>query len=450
MFSVRMITIGQVKPNPHNARTHSKRQIRDIANSITAFGFATPVLVDESFELIAGHGRLAAAKLLGHGEIPTIVLTGLSAAKKRALALADNKIAEHAGWDRERLAVELPVLTELLRVEDLDIAITGFGAVEIEQITTDFDDDRGDPADEVHPSLLQQPITSKLGDLWQLGKHRLLCGSALDRDDLDRLMGMERASVAFLDPPYNVSVGSIVGRGQIKHAEFAMASGEMSQAEFESFLRDALCVAASFSVDGAVHYVCMDWRHIGELLRAGAEHYHAILNLVVWDKTNAGQGSFYRSQHELIAVFRNGKSPHLNNVELGKHGRNRSNVWRYAGVNTFRRGRMDDLAAHPTVKPVAMIADALKDCSRRGDLVLDTFCGSGSTILAAERVGRQARAIELEPRYVDAAVRRWQALTRKDAVNAATGLTFDETAELAHAERAELTGILQQGGSDVA
>jgi hypothetical protein len=219
-----------------------------------------------------------------------------------------------------------------------------------------------------------------------------------------------------------------VGRGQIKHQEFAMASGEMAAPAFTSFLIDSLTVAARASIDGAVHFVCMDWRHVGELVEAGRVAYGTMLNLIAWVKSNAGQGSFYRSQHELIGVFRVGDSPHLNTIELGRHGRSRSNVWKYAGVNTFRSGRMDDLRAHPTVKPVALVADAIKDCTQRNQIVIDTFSGSGTTLLAAERVGRKARAMDLDPRYVDVAIRRWQAFTGRDAIHVETGLTFDEVA----------------------
>jgi DNA modification methylase len=269
---------------------------------------------------------------------------------------------------------------------------------------------------------------SQRGDLWQLDSHRLLCGDARETTDLDRLFGGEQAAMAFLDPPYNVRVRSVVGRGRTKHGEFAMASGEMSSQEFVRFLIETLGNAATHSRAGAVHYVCTDWRHFGELREAGQQTYGEMLNLAVWIKSNAGQGSFYRSQHVLIGVFRVGEAPHLNNIELGRHGRSRSNVWRYAGVNSFRAGRMDELRVHPTVKPVALVADAMKDCTRRQDIVLDTFCGSGTTVLAAERVGRRAYGLELEPRYVDVAIRRWQAFTRRDAIHLETGSTFDERA----------------------
>ena len=241
-------------------------------------------------------------------------------------------------------------------------------------------------------------------------------------------MGSDRAAMVFADPPYNVSVRSVQGRGNIKHDDFVMASGEMSKAQFTSFLTNTLTLAARHSADGSIHYVCMDWRHLDEILDAGKKVYSELKNLVVWTKTNAGQGSFYRSQHELIFVFKNGEGPHTNNFELGQHGRNRSNVWTYAGVNSFRAGRLDELSLHPTVKPIALVADAMRDCSRRGDIVLDPFMGSGTTILAAERVGRRAYGLELDPLYVDAAVRRWQNFTKRDAILKGSRQTFDDVA----------------------
>jgi DNA modification methylase len=235
-----------------------------------------------------------------------------------------------------------------------------------------------------------------------------------------------RADLAFLDPPYNVRISAVVGRGRTKHSEFAMASGEMSSADYQRFLRTTLAAAASVSREGAVHFVCMDWRHITHLIAAAEPVYGSAINIAVWVKSNAGQGSFYRSQHEFIGIFRVGDAPHLNNIELGRHGRSRSNVWHYAGVNSFRAGRMEELRSHPSAKPVSLVADAIKDCTRRGDIVLDTFAGSGTTIMAAERVGRHARAVEIEPRFVDVAIRRWQAFTGRDAHHAATGASFDE------------------------
>ena len=429
MHQIKWVSPHALKPNPRNARTHSKKQIRQIADSVLAFGFVVPLVVDESNTILLGHGRLAAAIALDLNEIPVIVLEGLSEAKKRALLLADNKITENAGWDRKRLSVELPELAELLIEESLDISITGFEPVEIDQIAIDFEEDTSDPADTVESEWLAASVVSKPRDIWELGGHRLACGDARNAGDIDRLMSGKRAAMAFLDPPYNVRIRSVVGRGRIKHAEFALASGELSPGEFTSFLREALQNAARVSCEGAVHFACMDWGHIRELIEAGREVYDTMLNLAIWVKSNAGLGSFYRSQHELIGVFRVGDAKHLNNVELGRHGRSRSNVWHYAGVNTFRAGRMDELAAHPTVKPVAMVADALRDCTRRGDIVLDTFAGAGTTIVAAERVGRRAYSLEIEPNYVDVAIRRWQAFTRRDAVLSASGQTFDEVVQ---------------------
>ena len=422
------LTIESVKPNPRNARTHSKKQIRQIADSIRELGFAAPILVDEGSMVIAGHGRLSAARLLGMPTIPAIIISGLSESKKRALMLADNRIALNAGWDREQLAIELGSLDEMLALEQLEIAITGFDAAEIDFLHADFEDRADDPVDEFDRPTSAAQVVSKIGDSWQLGRHKLTCGDAQSDDDIGRVMGSDRASMAFLDPPYNVRIRDVVGRGATKHREFAMASGEMSRTEFTDFLKTTLAQAARWSNQTAVHFVCMDWRHLDDMMLAGRHVYTTMLNLVVWVKSNAGQGSFYRSQHEMVGVYRVGSLTHQNNIELGRHGRNRSNVWRYAGVNTFRSGRKEDLAAHPTVKPVAMIADAIKDCTSRGEIVLDTFCGSGSTILAAERVGRRAVGLEIDPLYVDVAIRRWQSFTGLDALHCASGLTFEEMA----------------------
>jgi DNA modification methylase len=422
--------IDRIKTNILNTRTHSVKQIGQIENSIRAFGFTSPLLVSEDDELIAGHGRYEAAKKLGLATVPVIVVTGLSAAKRRALAIADNKIAENAGWDRERLAIEIPELAELLKPEGLDVSILGFEPVEIDGLQTDFEDEAADPEDDVDPNWSTAPFTvSQTGDLWFLGSHKILCGDARSTPDVGRLMVDCRADAAFLDPPYNLRVGAVIGRGKTRHREFAMASGEMSSAEYVQFLSSALAAAASVSREGAIHFVCTDWRHIDELMTVAKQVYGEVINIAVWVKSNAGLGSFYRSQHEFVGVFRVGKAPHLNNIELGRHGRSRSNVWHYAGVNAFRAGRMDELRSHPTAKPVALVIDAIKDCTRRDDVVLDTFAGSGTTLLAAERVGRHARVLEIDPRFVDLTIRRWQAFTRRDARHAASGLSFDELAQ---------------------
>lgn len=425
-LQVVFVPTASLKPNPRNARTHAKKQVKQLASSILAFGYVSPILVDEESVIINGHGRYFAAQQLGLREVPIIKFTDLTQTSKLALALADNKIAANAGWDREQLAKSLAELGAPLAELGLDIEITGFSAAEADILLGDLVDPEHEPADEI--PVLKQTAVSRRGDIWILGKHRLSCGDAQQEADWQALMQGQRAAAVFTDPPYNVPIESVVGRGKTRHREFTLASGEMTQPQFTEFLTSVFRFCAAHTVDGSVHYSCMDWRHYQELTEAGRAVYDELLNIVVWVKSNAGQGSFYRSQHELIFVYRNGRAPHRNNVELGRHGRNRSNVWHYAGVNTFRAGRMDDLAMHPTVKPVAMVAEAIRDCTKRGDIVIDAFMGSGTTILAAERVGRRAFGIEIDPLYVDVAVRRWQAFTGQDAVLAATGQTFDEVA----------------------
>jgi DNA modification methylase len=421
------VSIESLRANPRNARRHSKKQLRRIAASIRKFGFLNPIIIDGDNMVLAGHGRLEAARLEGLTHVPVLRFGHLTDAQKRAYLIADNKIAEQAGWDREMLAIELGELIDLLPVEGLDLSLTGFEAAEIDLLLADLGPSRPGPEDIV-PTLPDAPV-SRPGELWEVGNHRLLCGDAQKADDLARLMNGMSASAVFSDPPYNVRVSAIGGRGRAKHAEFAFASGEMSRQQYRRFLRKTLANAIRVSVKGAVHFVCMDWRHIADLIAIGDEIYGAMLNLVVWNKTNAGQGSFYRSQHELVGVFRVGEESHKNNVELGRHGRNRSNVWTYPGVNTFGRGRMEALAAHPTVKPVALVADALLDCTARGEVVLDPFAGSGTTILAAEKVGRVAFGLEFEPAYVDVAIKRWQSVTKLEATLAGDGRSFEEIAD---------------------
>jgi DNA modification methylase len=426
MLNVQWVPIGTVIPNPRNARLHRKSQIKQIADSIRAFDWTMPILTDENYIILAGHGRYLAAKTLGLRDIPVIVKAELIESQKRAIALADNKIALNAGWDSSRLASELGELADLLPECNLDLGITGFDAPEIDNLMEALVDSERDPADEV-PEQADISI-SRRGDLWTLGRHRLYCGDSTSPIDVQTLMKRRRADMIFTDPPYNVRIRSIQGRGKIKHREFAFASGEMSPEQFTSFLVKWTKLAVEFSNDGSVHFCCMDWRHMSEVLAAGKEVYSELKNLIVWVKSNAGQGSFYRSQHELIFVFKNGDAPHQNNIELGKHGRSRSNVWQYAGINSFRKDRLAELTVHPTVKPVALVTDAMRDCSRRGDIVYDPFMGSGTTILAAEKVGRRAYGVEIDPLYVDVAIRRWQEFTKRDAILKSTGQTFDEVA----------------------
>jgi DNA modification methylase len=437
LHQITEMQIAKLRPSKRNARTHRNKQIEQIVNSIRRFGWTYPILVDEQGNILCGVGRWLAAQKLGLATVPVIVLSNLSETEKRALALADNKIAANADWDRKILAAELGELAVLLPEIDLSIEITGFEAAEIDSLMGDLIDPELDPADTV-PEIAQVPI-SRRADFWLLGRHRLICGDACSDADMRALMGRERADMVFTDPPYNVCIAATVGRGKIKHREFASASGEMSPAQFTQFLTDWMMLAARYSDAGALTFAFMDWRHLGEILAAGRQVYGELKQLIVWAKTNAGQGSHYRSQHELILMFKNGNGPHQNNVQLGRYGRNRSNLWTYAGVNTFRTGRLDDLAVHPTAKPIALVADAMRDCSRRNDIILDPFMGSGTTILAAERVGRRGYGLEIDPLYVDAAIRRWQDFTKQDAVLKATGQTFDEVAASRTSPRARRT-----------
>jgi DNA modification methylase len=416
---IQYLALGQLKPYSRNARTHSRKQIRQIADSITRFGFTNPVLIDEAGMILAGHGRVEAARLLGMAEVPCLRFDHMSAAEKRAYVLADNKLALNAGWDEDLLADELKSL--LADAVDLDIGLTGFSIAEVDRLIDEqAPEEPGDPADDLQP--VHAPVRCAPGDVWQLGAHRLVCGDALDHRTLALLMEGEKAQMVFTDPPYNVPIeGHVSGLGKVKHREFAQASGEMSRAEFTRFLRKAFDQLVANSRDGAIHFICMDWRHMAEILDAGEGIYAELKNLIVWAKDNGGMGTFYRSRHELIFAFKQGTAPHINSFELGQHGRYRTNVWQYKGVNTLKSGRMEELALHPTVKPVAMIADAIKDVSQRNGIVLDLFGGSGSTLIAAHRTGRRARLVELDPVYCDRIIARWEAFARDDAIQIACG-----------------------------
>lgn len=394
-------------PDPRNARTHPKRQVEQIVASIRAFGFTNPILADPEGNLIAGHGRLRAAKEMGLSEVPVIELFGLTEPQKKALRLADNKIALNAGWDLEILKLELSDLS--MPEIDIDLSLTGFSSGEIDVVLTDTPD----PDDEVIPDVPTSPRV-RPGDIWQLGEHRVACGDGRDKAFLSQLVGEgEQIDCAFLDPPYNVKInGHANAKG--RHREFAMASGEMKEDEFRRFLTDTLGACASVSRSGAVHFVCMDWRHMDDVTASVTGIYDDMLNICVWNKSNAGMGSLYRSKHEMVFVYRVGDAPHTNAVELGKHGRNRTNVWDYPSVNSMKGSRREDLALHPTVKPVAMVADAICDVTRQGELVLDIFLGSGTSLIAAERVGRRFRGLDIDPAYVDLAMTRWSQLTGKE------------------------------------
>lgn len=423
-IEVEYVQVQQLKPDANNPRKHSDRQIKALTNSINAFGFNIPIAVNANHQVIAGHARLEAAKRMGMSEVPVLRLEHLTDEQARAFLIADNRLSEMSEWNGELLAVHLKELSVLNL--DFDLEATGFTMGEIDLHIEGLD--HKEDQDDSPPLPPPGPPVTQPGDLWLLGSHRLLCGNAQSPVDFDTLMAGRHAGMVISDPPFNVRVdGHVGGKGKIKHREFGMASGEMSEAEFTAFLQKSFELMCHHSVDGSIHTIFMDWRHLSEILAAGRASYTEFLNLCVWAKHQAGMGSLYRSQHELALIFKNGKARHQNNIQLGRFGRYRTNVWQYPGIQSMRKGEEGDLLAlHPTVKPVRMIADAILDVSKRGDIVLDPFLGSGTTLLAAERVGRICYAMELDPLYVDTAIRRWQMVTGMDAVSSFNGISFTQ------------------------
>jgi DNA modification methylase len=418
----------ELRPRADNAKVHSPQQIKKLEKSIKRLGFLRPVLISDDDEIIAGHGCVKAAKQVGLSQIPTVRLSTLSPAERLAYNLADNRLAELARYDRDLLAVQLEELTNLGFDE---IEVTGFSLADIDLRLEEAAEKKGasvGPEDEVPAP--RKKVISRQGDLWTLGSHRLLCGDATAAAHWRRLMDGQQADMVLTDPPWNLPTRYFSGRGGHRHPDFAMARGEKSEGEFIDFLATFLRLAKGASTPGAIIFVFIDWRHLFELLTAARLQQLPQKNLIVWAKRNAGMGSFYRSQHELIAVFKNGDAPHLNTFELGQHGRHRSNLWEYAGGNSFRAGRAEELAMHPSCKPVALLADAIRDVSRRGAIVLDPFAGSGSTLIAAERTGRRAYLLEIDPAYSDVIIRRFEAYTGKTAKLDGEGVSFEEAENL--------------------
>jgi DNA modification methylase len=414
------VATGDLIPDPHNPRKHGRAQISAIARSIESFGFNAPILVDKNSKIVAGHGRYEAAQLLGIDKVPVILLDHLTPPQAKAYLLADNKLTDRSTWDEPKLAIQLKELSDLvldfdIEAIDFDIEAIGFEPPEIDLRIQSLDPALEEADDRFE--LATGPVVSRTGDLWLLGSHRLYCGSALDATSYDALSNGEKAAAAITDPPYNVKIdGHVSGKGKTSHREFEMASGEMSEAEFTGFLLQTFQRISAYCRGGALIYSFMDWRHMSEILAAGRAASLDLLNLCVWAKTNGGMGSLYRSRHELVFVFKSGKDPHTNNVQLGRFGRNRSNLWNAPGANSFARsGPRKQLESHPTVKPIALVADAILDCTQRNDIVLDPYVGSGTTILAAERTGRRCHAVEIDRRYVDTAIKRWERLTKQKA-----------------------------------
>jgi DNA modification methylase len=437
VLSIEYRPLASLSLDPQNPRVHSNRQIRQIARSVETFGFNVPVLIDGKGQLIAGHGRVLAAQRLGMTQVPTIMLENLTEAQIRAFMIADNRLTENSVWDDRLLAEQLKALAGLEL--DFSVDVTGFEMSEIDLMIEDLapaSRGKDDPADTI-PDFGTKPQITRVGDLWVLDRHRVCCGDARNGAAYSAVMGDRHADMGFADPPYNDPIdGYVSGFGKVHHPEFAVASGEMSESEFTDFLTNVLAELARNSVDGALQFICMDWRHSGELISAARSVYAEFKNLCVWVKDGPGQGSLYRSQHELVFVFKNGKRPHRNNIQLGQYGRYRTNVWQYRRVNSLSRGTDEGNLSvlHPTIKPVELVADAILDCTARGDVVLDPFLGSGTTVIAAERTGRACCGIELDPRYVDTIVRRWQVFTGQSAVQESTGRTFNEVEEENHGQ----------------
>ena len=409
-----------LNPHPTNPNTHNAKQIARIARSIRDFGWTNPLIVDEGGNVLAGHGRLQAAATLNIDMVPTICLAHMTPVQKRAYVIADNRLSEIGGtWDKKLLALEHEAI--LLLDPEFDLTSTGY---ELDDIEVMFDNlNEVDENFAAEPGR-KNPAVSRVGDLWLLGSHRLCCGDARVRASFEALLGAERAQMVITDSPYNVRInGNVVGKG--KHPEFIMASGEMTRTEFAEFLTTVFGQLIAFSQDGSIHYLFMDWKHMPEMVLATSQ-YTEQKNLITWDKISPGMGACYRSQHELVWVMKNGTAPHINNFLLGQNGRTRSNVWSYQGLAGFTPGRQKLLALHPTVKPLALISDAIKDCSKKGGLILDCFAGSGTVLLAAEQTGRRAAAMELDPAYIDVAIRRWQADTGQQAYLAEDGRSFDQ------------------------
>ena len=430
-FALVWLTVNLIDAAPRRVRRALEKQTASVAQSIKEFGFRIPILVrtkpgGERYEVIDGHSRLAAARLVGAEKLPCILVDDLSDLDIRRLALSLNKLQESGDWDDDQLLLEI---SELIEISG-DIEIPGFDLQEIEAIQFGTPEaNEPDPADDLAGfASPDAPAISRAGDLWILGDHRILCGSARCGAALGALLNGQVADAVFTDPPYNVKINGNVRNASAGFAEFAEASGDLIRAEFVTFLFETLGHAASRLKPGGVLFACIDWRHVSEMTEALEAIGLELLNICVWVKSAPGMGSLYRSQHEFVFVARRAGASHRNNIQLGKYGRNRSNVWHYAGATGGRKDADDDFNVHPTVKPIRMVMDALLDVTAPGDLVLDPFLGSGTTLLAAERTRRRCAGVEIDPRYVDVAIRRWQDMTGGQAVLAATGQNFDEIA----------------------
>jgi DNA modification methylase len=424
-LSTEYLATTALTPMPGAPRQHPKSQIRALSKSLEAFGQVLPILIDGDNRIISGQALWEVARRLALPEVLAIRVDYLGEAQIKALMVALNRLGDLSKWDEAALRT---ILLDLSGLDlDFDIEATGFTEIEIELMVQDLDIAGAEGEGEGSIRVGAGPAVTQSGDVWQLGAHRLICGNALEEATWTQLMGEGLAALVVTDPPYNVPIdGHVSGLGKHQHREFAMATGEMSEGEFTTFLQTAMERAHKWASPGSVHYWAMDWRHAGEIITAGKAVYERELNMAVWAKNQPGMGSFYRSQHELFFVFARGGAASRNNVQLGRFGRSRSNVWTYPSAASLARTAEEGnpLAMHPTVKPLALIADILLDASARGDTVVDPFAGSGTTLIAAEKLGRVARCIEMDPAYCDTIIRRWQRWTGEAAVRVADGISF--------------------------
>ena len=415
---IECLPIESFKPAKKGLRKNERRQILRLMPSLSEFGQVAPILVDEKLNVIDGQMILEALRELGATHINSCRISHLTDEQLRLLRIALNTIQTKAEWNSLELGAELIELD----VMDFDLSITGLEIAELDSLMLL----PGKLDQEDIPETPDDPI-SKPGDLWHLGEHRLFCGNALDEAAYTTVLGGATVQLIFTDPPYNLKIkNNVSGLGKVKHDDFAMAVGEMSSEEFRGFLSSTLSSCRDCSEQGSVLFVCMDWRQIDNLQHAAKQSCLHHINTCVWDKGNGGMGALYRSRHELVAVFCTDPVPAINNIQLGKFGRNRTNVWQYPGANSKGSSANDALHLHATPKPVELVEDAILDVTKPKAHVLDPFIGSGTTILAAERTNRIAFGIELEPKFIDVAVIRWQKMTGKKAIHAETGLAFGE------------------------
>jgi DNA modification methylase len=425
-LTVQRVPIDAVGPSDAPFRRHPATELNKIRKSFEKFGVVNPLLVTRNGTIVDGEARWQVLKESGASYIEVIVIADRSSAELKTLRLALNRIGEDAKWDSSNIRIAL----EDIAAERIDLDFTGFDTPEIDHyLNLDLLQANVEENGSDIPPVDVRAVSSP-GAIWRLGNHSVGCGSATDLAFVSRVLDGRAASVCFVDPPYNIKVdGFITGKGRHRHREFVQGAGEMSTDEYFGLLRDSFLVLKESCSPRALMYACIDWRHVMEMTVAGRACDMPLYTICVWTKTNGGMGGIYRNAHELVCVFRAGTEAPLDNVELGRHGRNRTNVWSYPGMSSFGKEHDKLLGSHPTVKPVTMIADVLRDVTKRGDIVLDTFLGSGSTLMAAQETGRICCGVELDPLYVDVAIRRWQNATGREAVLTETGEPFNDVAQ---------------------